>query len=199
MGNLSRKKTERRYTWQDYLTWPDEERWEVINGEAYDMTLSPTERHQRIVINFGSILRTKLSSSPCQVYVAPLDVYLDDLNFVQPDVFVVCDKAKIRDRIYGVPDIVIEVISPATSLKDKREKKTLHERFRVREYIIVHPDEMFIERYSLADDRFKEPDIIGAEEVLNLSFMEGIDIPLWEVFDIAPPEEYQSTSDTAPV
>ncbi|HBI23957.1 MAG TPA: Uma2 family endonuclease [Nitrospiraceae bacterium] len=183
-----KKDAEKRYTWQDYLTWPDEERWEVIDGVAYDMSPSPTERHQRIVLNMGSILRTKLGSNPCKVYVAPLDVYLDDFNFVQPDVMIVCNKEKIKDRIYGPPDMVIEVISPSTSLKDKRIKKALYERFGVKEYILVHPEEMFIERYSLADGKFREPDIFGPQEVLNLTSVEGMDISLWEVFETAPPE-----------
>ena len=183
-----KKDAEKRYTWQDYLTWPDEERWEVIDGVAYDMSPSPTERHQRIVLNMGSILRTKLGSNPCKVYVAPLDVYLDDFNFVQPDVMIVCNKEKIKDRIYGPPDMVIEVLSPSTSLKDKRIKKALYERFGVKEYILVHPEEMFIERYSLADGKFREPDIFGPQEVLNLTSVEGMDISLWEVFETAPPE-----------
>ena len=188
-----KKDAEKRYTWQDYLTWPDEERWEVIDGVAYDMSPSPTERHQRIVLNMGSILRTKLGSNPCKVYVAPLDVYLDDFNFVQPDVMIVCNKEKIKDRIYGPPDMVIEVISPSTSLKDKRIKKALYERFGVKEYILVHPEEMFIERYSLVEGKFREPDIFGPQEVLNLISVEGIDISLWEVFEVSPPETEAST------
>ena len=183
-----KKDADKKYTWRDYLTWPDEERWEVIDGVAYDMSPSPTERHQRIVLNMGSILRTKLGSNPCKVYVAPLDVYLDDFNFVQPDVMIVCNKEKIKDRIYGPPDMVIEVLSPSTSLKDKRIKKALYERFGVKEYILVHPEEMFIERYSLADGKFREPDIFGPQEVLNLTSVEGMDISLWEVFETAPPE-----------
>ena len=183
-----KKDADKKYTWQDYLTWPDEERWEVIDGVAYDMSPSPTERHQRIVLNLGSILRTKLGSNPCKVYVAPLDVYLDDFNFVQPDVMIVCNKEKIKDRIYGPPDMVIEVLSPSTSLKDKRIKKALYERFGVKEYILVHPEEMFIERYSLVEGKFREPDIFGPQEVLNLTSVEGIDISLWEVFEVSPPE-----------
>lgn len=188
MGYQLKKKVDKKYTWQDYLTWPDEERWEVIDGVAYDMTPSPTEGHQRIVINFGGILRTKLGGSPCKVYIAPLDVYLDDFNFVQPDIFVVCEISKIKGKIYGVPDLIIEVLSPSTSLKDKREKKALYERFAVKEYIIAYPEEIFIERYSLIEGKFKEPDILGPEDVLVLHALEGIEIPLWEIFEVEPPE-----------
>jgi len=186
MGQQIKKDAEKKYSWQDYLAWPDEERWEVIDGVAYDMSPSPTERHQRIVLNLGSILRTKLAGNPCKVYVAPLDVYLDDFNFVQPDVFVVCDSNKIKDKIYGPPDLIVEVISPHTSLKDKRTKKHLYEKFGVKEYILFHPEEMFIERYSMIDGKFREPDIFGPQEVLNLTAVEGINISLWEVFEVSP-------------
>lgn len=186
-----KKKAEKKYTWNDYLTWPDEERWEVIDGEAYDMTPSPIARHQRLVSNLNWILKNKIAGGPCVTFVAPLDVYLDDYNFVQPDVFVVCDERKIKDRVYGAPDLIIEVLSPSTSLKDKRKKKTLYEKFGVKEYIIVHPEEMFIERYCLSEGGFKEADIIGAGEVLTLCSIEGIEIPLWEVFEVEPPEKIE--------
>ncbi|OGW59892.1 MAG: hypothetical protein A2V83_06405 [Nitrospirae bacterium RBG_16_64_22] len=177
------KKGQGKFTWQDYLAWPDDERWEVIDGRAYDMTPSPTTRHQRIVGNFFRILANRLSGGACAVFVAPLDVYFDDSNFVQPDVMVVCDKVKIRDRIHGAPDLIVEVLSPATSLKDKREKKSLYERFGVSEYVIVYPEEMFVERYFLADGRYGEADVLGVEDALPMRFLEGVEVSLREVFD----------------
>lgn len=188
MGYPLKKKSEKKYTWNDYLTWPDEERWEVIDGVAYDMSPSPTPRHQIITGNFYRILGNKLEGKQCRPFIAPLDIYLDDYNFVQPDVLVICDEKKIKDRIYGAPDLVIEVLSQPTSLKDKREKRALYERFGVKEYVIVYPEDMFIERYSLHKGRFKEPDIFGSNEVLNLSSLEGIEIRLWEVFEVEPPQ-----------
>ena len=169
MGNLLKKKFVKRFTWQDYLAWPDDERWEVIDGKAYDMSPSPTERHQRIVLNFGSILRAKLAGNPCRVFIAPLDVYFDDYNFVQPDILVVCDEKKIKEKIYGAPDLIIEVLSPATSLKDKREKKALYEKFQVSEYIVIDPEGMIVEKNCLISGRFKGPFILGSTEALRLA------------------------------
>lgn len=179
----------KKYSWDDYLSWPDDERWEVIDGVAYNMTPSPTTRHQRIVGNIFRILGNNLAGTPCVTFVAPLDVIFDEYNFVQPDVFVVCDKEKIKDRIYGAPHLIIEVLSPSTSLKDKREKKRLYEKFGVREYIIVHPEELFIERYALDKDRFNEADLLGSEEILTLNCIDDVTIPLWEIFEVPPPEK----------
>ncbi len=188
MGPQPKQRAGVKYTWQDYETWPDEERWEVIDGEAYDMTPSPTPRHQILAGNFYRKVADRLAGKPCLVFIAPLDVYLDDYNFVQPDVLVVCDQTKVRDRIHGAPDVIVEVLSPSTALKDKREKKVLYERFGVREYVIVHPEELLIERYWLEEGRFKGPDLLGAAEVLALRALEGIEVPLWEVFEVPAPE-----------
>lgn len=188
MGHPSKKEAGVKYTWQDYLTWPDDERWEVIDGKAYAMTPSPSFGHQRLVGNLFAILREQLRGRRCTAAIAPLDVYLDEHNFVQPDVMVVCDPAKIKDRIYGAPDVIIEVLSPSTGLKDKREKKALYERFGVREYILVHPEELFVERYWLEGGTFQGPDLLGAAERLVIRVLGELEISLWEVFEVPPPE-----------
>ena len=189
--SLLKKKSAKVYTWQDYLTWPDDERCEVIDGRAYDMSPSPTPRHQTIAGNFYFIIREKLKGNPCKVFMAPLDVYFDDYNFVQPDVMVVCDENKIRDRIYGAPDLIIEVLSPSTAIRDKREKKALYEKFKVREYIVVDPEGMVVEKNCLISGRYKGPFILGSTEVLRLASLEKLEVPLWEVFEVEAPVPVQ--------
>lgn len=185
-----KQEKEHKFTWQEYLRLPSDERWEAINGEAYNMSPSPTSGHQIVVGNFYRLLSNKITS-PCRVFIAPLDVYLDDYNFVQPDVFVVCDRSKIRDRIYGAPDLIIEVLSFFTAIRDRRLKKDLYERFGVREYIIVHPEEQYIERFFLTvtsplsqETKYSEPEIFGPDEVFTSKAFDGLEIPLWEIFEI---------------
>lgn len=194
MGLAQKKDT--KYTWQDYLGWPDTERWEVIDGTAYNMTPSPSVRHQTLAGNFFSIMDKHLKGKLCRVFVAPLDVYLDDLNFVQPDVMVICDKTKIRDKIYGAPDLIIEILSPATALKDKREKKALYERYGVKEYVIVDPLDQFVERFFLGQDgTYDKGELYGPQEVINLKSLEGLEISLWEVFEVEGPSARQADTD----
>ena len=182
------KQKAEKYTCSDYLTWPDEERWEIVAGVAYNMTPAPGIKHQNVVINFSSYLKQQLKGKPCRPFVAPTDVVLSNHDIVQPDIFVVCDEKKITETdIQGAPDLVVEVLSPATALKDKREKKALYERSAVREYIIIDPIELYLERFVLKGKRYGESEIFGPQEVLPLHTLKGIDITLWEIFEMVAP------------
>jgi Uma2 family endonuclease len=179
-------KTDKKYTYKNYLEWSDDERWELIEGIAYNMTPAPSLRHQTIVMNFSYTLKNKLKDKPCVPFIAPTDVILSEHDVVQPDVIVVCDKKKFTDaNIRGAPDLVIEVLSPATSLKDKREKKACYEKYGIREYIIVDPIENYVERIYLEEGgAYSKGDVFGPEEILPLTSLEGIEISLTEVFEM---------------
>jgi len=179
-------KTDKKCTYKDYLEWPDDERWELIDGVAYTMTPVPSFRHQRIVGNLHTILNVNLRGKPCIPGIAPTDVILSEHDIVQPDIFVVCDKKKITEaNIQGAPDLVVEVISPSTSLKDKREKKACYEKYGVKEYIIIDPVENYVERFYLEEDgTYSKGDIFGPKEVLPLTSLKEIEVALSEVFEV---------------
>jgi Uma2 family endonuclease len=175
-------KREKRYTYKDYLTWPEAERWEVIDGAAYDMSPAPKVKHQNIVSNLHIKLKTH-SANTCYAGIAPTDVVFDEYNVVQPDVFIICDRKKItEDNIQGAPDLIIEVTSPATEVKDRREKKALYEKFGVKEYIIIFPDGEYAERYCLKGDKYGDLEIFNWDETMKLSLF-GIEVNLWEIFE----------------
>jgi Uma2 family endonuclease len=177
------RRLEQKYTYQDYLNWPDDERWEIIDGEAYCMSPSPTIRHQRIVRKLAENLyeaRTRLKG--CEYFVAPTDVVLDEFNVVQPDIFIVCDKSKITENnIQSAPDLIFEIVSKSTAYKDTKIKKDLYERFGVKEYIIVFPDLEIVERYTLENNCYGPPERFNWNEVLKLKIFD-LKIKLWEVF-----------------
>ncbi len=182
------KQYQARYTVADYLSWPDDERCELIAGEVYSMSPAPTIKHQRIAGEFYSQLNQKLKGKSCLPFVAPVDVVLSIDDVVQPDVLVVCDSAKITEKnIQGAPDLVVEVLSPGTALKDMREKKALYERSGVREYVVIDPLEEYVQRFWLQQDGYYgASDVFGLLEVLPLCSLPGIELPLWEIFDINP-------------
>jgi Uma2 family endonuclease len=176
---------DKEFTYTDYLTWPDEERWELIDGRAYNMTPAPTTKHQSLIGNFFGLLRTAVCGASCRCFIAPTDIVLSPRDVVQPDVFVVCDRTKITDaNIQGAPDLVVEVASPSTGLKDKREKKNLYEKHGVREYILIYPSLGCVERFLLGEDGlYGKGDIFGANEMLPLGSLTDITIDLREVFE----------------
>jgi Uma2 family endonuclease len=181
---LASRVEQKKYTYQDYLSWPDEERWEIIDGEAYNMSPAPKVKHQRISRNltwqFGK-QSNKLKG--CEFFEAPTDVVFDEFNVVQPDIFIVCGQNKItEENIQGAPDLIIEITSPATELKDRREKLRLYERFGVKEYIIVFLEREYVERYVLADNKYSAPEIFNWDEKLKLKTFD-IEINLGEVFE----------------
>ena len=110
------KKLNEKYTYQDYLNWPDDERWEIIDGIAYNMSPSPTKKHQKISGNFYFELKRQLKeqNSNCDLYEAPMDVIFDEYNVVQPDIFIVCEKNKNTEYIFEPPVLIIEIASPST-------------------------------------------------------------------------------------
>jgi Uma2 family endonuclease len=184
---------DKTYTYKDYLKWPESERWEILGGSAYDMTPAPTVKHQKIVWKICRIIdRNDEKIGNCTAFSAPTDVVLDEYNIIQPDIFVVCDKNKItEENVRGAPDLIIEVVSPSTEVKDRREKKNLYERFGVREYILVFPEREYAERYYFNEGKYSAPEIFNWDETLKLTVFE-FELNLWEVFERAKPDLNES-------
>jgi len=185
---LTKKKE--KFTYEDYCAWPDEERWELIDGKAYDMSPAPSFEHQTVVGNLFLILGNALRGKPCIPIIAPMDVLLSDWDVVQPDVFVVCDKNKItKQKIQGAPDLAVEVLSPATSKKDRWDKRRLYEKYGVREYILIDTEGRFVERFWLGEDGlYDRGEVFEVKDVLSLKSLPGVEAPLWEVFGVEKPE-----------
>ena len=121
--------TKETYTYGDYLSWPDEERWELIDGIPHSMSPAPSRVHQEISMELARQIANHLIGKNCRVYAAPFDVRLpkggekDEQieTVVQPDLVVVCDESKLDERgCKGPPDLIIEILSPHTAAKDMK-------------------------------------------------------------------------------
>jgi Uma2 family endonuclease len=181
---------EERYSWSDYLAWPEGERYELIDGVAYAMSPAPRRRHQEIS---GEIFRqaaNALSGKPCRVYDAPFDVKLsadqqdEAPTVVQPDITVTCDRSKLTEQgMTGPPDLVVEIVSPDSGLIDRRRKFDLYERFGVTEYWIVDQDESVVEVYQLDTDRsYRRSGVFGPEDTVTAVAVPELVVSLAEVF-----------------
>ncbi|PKL42325.1 MAG: hypothetical protein CVV41_14380 [Candidatus Riflebacteria bacterium HGW-Riflebacteria-1] len=99
------KKKKQGYSYADYLSWDDDRRYEIIDGEVFDMT-SPSFTHQIISMELGRQFANFFEDKSCKVVCAPFDVILSDeairndeiSTVVQPDIMVVCDPKKIEER-----------------------------------------------------------------------------------------------------
>ncbi|MCL2064187.1 MAG: Uma2 family endonuclease [Candidatus Cloacimonetes bacterium] len=143
-----------QYTIDDYISWDDEVRYELINGVAYALS-SPNHKHQRITRRLSTVLDTFLKGKPCELFFAPSDVKLDEHTVIQPDLFVVCDKTKLDGQFTnGAPDFVIEILSPETARKDLLVKHNKYLEAKVREYWIIDPEGETIDVFHLDNENF---------------------------------------------
>jgi len=178
-------KSPRSFTYGDYRHWPEEERWELIDGAAYDMCPAPGRNHQDFVVELSYQIKDFLKGKPCKVYVAPLDVRLPDRNeaddevktVVQPDISVICDRSKLDQAgCRGAPDWIIEILFPAPSHKDQTVKKALYERHGVREYWLVDPESRLLTRYFLEEGRYLPPLVEPADGITPVRVLPGLEI-----------------------
>lgn len=128
------------YTYNDYIALPEDVRAELIDGRFYAMA-APNSKHQIIIGQLYLQLHACTEKQPgCMALLSPMDVMPDedDRTVVQPDIMLLCDRSKLRKgRVFGAPDLVIEVVSPGYRSKDYYIKATKYMMAGVREYWIV--------------------------------------------------------------
>jgi Uma2 family endonuclease len=179
------------FCYGDLKTWPEGERWELIDGQAYAMSPAPRRLHQKLAGYLYRQLAGSLEGKSCEAYISPIDVFLpapdwkkgvDSLDsidlVVQPDIVVVCDQDKLIDEgILGAPELVIEVLSPSTAWKDLTEKRLAFELHKVREYWIVNPDTFEVHIYRLGDGDnagYSLPKVLDLRQGIEVGVLPGI-------------------------
>lgn len=138
-----------------------EELWdETFNGHMVLMSPRPSVNHNRISGNIYRMFANFLEGKTCEVFGDGVDLYLNDKNRFIPDGMIVCNRDIIKqDGVHGVPDFVVEVLSPSTAKNDRRHKKDEYEAAGVREYWIVDPENRSVEVYLLQNGKFVLDDV----------------------------------------
>lgn len=170
-------KKERIYTIEDIYALPDGERAELIDGRIYYMA-APSRTHQKISGFLSRMIGNYIESNhgECEVYAAPFAVFLnnDDINYVEPDISVICDPTKLDDKgCHGTPDWIIEIVSPASKTMDYYTKLFKYRTAGVREYWIVDITKELITVY-----------IFESETMEQYSFGEDVLVGIYEGFSI---------------
>ena len=148
---------------------------QIVNNKLI-MSPAPNSAHQRVSRTIAFQLHQFVEGKGLgEVFYAPFDVYFDEENVYQPDVFfIAADRiAIVKDNVYGTPDLIVEVLSPGSEKMDKIEKKEVYERCGVKEYWIVHPLTKKVIGYKLSGSGFVE---IPSEEGAIVSSLLGITI-----------------------
>lgn len=182
----------RKYTYVDYLAYPDDERWEIIDGVPY-MQSSPSWQHQSISRELLRQFSNYLLRKSCEVFASPFDLRLSDAevkdedvtNVYQPDLVVICDKSKLKGTGYfGIPNLIIEILSPSTAKTDRLLKFNMYEKFGVKEYWIVEPDMKLVSVFILQDNnRYGRPELYTETANVKVSIFPDLVINLDIVFD----------------
>ncbi|HMJ64056.1 MAG TPA: Uma2 family endonuclease [Candidatus Binatia bacterium] len=176
----------KRWTYEDYYALPDDQRYEVIDGELLPMVPSPESDHQKFSRALFRRLDSYVASTKLgELLYAPLDVILNDENIVQPDlVFVRADRVAILERrgIVGAPDLVIEILSPFSVRRDRQRKMRLYAQFGVKEFWIVDPGNHGIEVFTLKSGAY-ELQCKGSERGKIRSNVLGLEFDVAEVIE----------------
>jgi len=198
-GNLAQQPKNGNYTYEDYISWDGEERWELIDGYAYAMAAA-TPEHQDIAFETAVIIRSFLKDKPCKVYMDidvrlyPKEIKRGDLTLVQkdrvlrPDLSVVCDMEQIsKAGCAGAPTLIVEVLSPSTASHDLDEKMHCYLQAGVQEYWIINPDSRTVKRHVLDRDSYIVQFFDETDTLASPAFP-GLEIPLSEIFPAANQE-----------
>ncbi|UOF89119.1 Uma2 family endonuclease [Fodinisporobacter ferrooxydans] len=184
--------SERTYSYQDYVNLSTEERFELIDGVPYNMSPSPSRRHQQILGQLATEFTFYLRGKTCEALIAPFDVRLfangktdDEIrDVVQPDLSVICNPDKLDDKgCKGSPDLIVEILSPSTGKLDRWIKYKLYERAGVREYWLVEPTNSTIEIFTLNEQgRYELHGVYGRGDTVPVGIFEDLAIDLKVIF-----------------
>jgi Uma2 family endonuclease len=179
-----------RYTYDDYLLFPEDGmRHEIIGGEHY-VTAAPNWKHQitasNLQIDIGGFVRRKRLG---RVFPAPFAVKLSNEDVVEPDLLFVSRERSFVEQdqgIFGAPDLVIEILSPSTQKRDETVKHQLYERFGVREYWIVDPLQETVKVYRPAENggyQLAAELSAASKDQLRTPLLPGLAVPLEKIFE----------------
>ena len=165
------------HTVDDIYALPEGERAELIDGKIYYMA-PPSRTHQKLSWKLHQTIANYIDSKDgkCEVYAAPFAVFLnkDDINYIEPDISVICDLSKLDEKgCHGAPDWIIEIVTPGNKPMDYFTKLFKYRNANVREYWIVDPtkEQIMVYRFEM-------------ETMEQYSFAEDVPVGIYDDFSI---------------
>ncbi|MEM9672480.1 MAG: Uma2 family endonuclease [Cyclobacteriaceae bacterium] len=190
---MASTKTVEQVTYQEFLNMeiPEDDNYiyELLNGEIVKYS-APESKHQIASANLhlimgGYVKQKKLG----RVLYAPISVFLDEYNAPQPDLlFVSTQNQEIIQQkgVMGVPDLMVEIVSPGSVVRDRVHKKEIYEQAKVPEYWIVDPKYFTVEVYELTDSGYTLFQDVEGDGTIESKVIEGLKIDIADIFDNEP-------------
>jgi Uma2 family endonuclease len=179
---------DKKITIEEYLAREDFEEgfyYELIEGEIVKKS-APAPRHQNASNNLAFALNQFIRANNLgKIYTAPIDVFFDDFNALEPDIiFIAKERLSIvtENGIEGIPDLVVEILSPGTAHDDRGRKLKVYRRTGVREYWIVDPRSQTIEVYVLLEGEFELTSFATEAGEVQSQVLAGFKTTVAEVF-----------------
>lgn len=178
-------KLARRWTYEDLFSLPEGKRYEIIDGELFEMP-SPAAIHALVLMSLIARFLPLVTSLRGSILTAPLDVFMAGANPVQPDILVLLpDRLDLISTrgIEGAPDLVVEILSPSNPRHDRVTKRELYARGGVREYWLVSPEAAIVEVLVLGEDGAYRTHVrAGGDELVSSVVLPDLGFPASEVF-----------------
>ena len=173
------------WTYEDLFSLPDDgRRYEIIEGELYEMP-APNWDHAVTIMNLILLLAPVVQALGGRVLTAPLDVFFEGADPVQPDIVVLLPESGAMGEgrgVEGPPDLLVEVLSPSNRGHDLLTKRALYARAGVREYWIVDPASQTVEVLTLDRDAFHSLQRASGDDAVISSLLGDGAFPLAAIF-----------------
>ena len=174
-------------TYEDYVCLPDDGKiYEILEGEL-EVTPAPIPRHQDVSRNMEWIVQQYVRREGAgKVYDAPIDVVLDEHNIVQPDIlFISTPRLHIigEKNIQGMPDLIVEILSPSTQRRDRVLKLKTYARHGLAHYWILDPEQETLEAFELEGSTYRLVEALSGKASFEPSLFPGLTIDLAEIWE----------------
>ena len=147
----SKEEYREHYTYEDYKKWEGD--WELIDGTAYAMSPAPTRKHQGLAMQIAVEISNQAEEcEDCEV-LSEVDYKINEDTVLRPDVVLTCGETN-EAYLTKAPEIVVEVISPATAKRDEQYKFGIYEEEKVKYYVLLYPDALVAKVYKNIDGKF---------------------------------------------
>ena len=173
------------YTADDYFLLPENAPYQLINGKLVFMS-APTPNHQEVVLNIAAFLKGYLSQNNVgKVYVSPIDVRFDGKNIIQPDLLFISIKKKhiIQKTINGVPEFVVEILSPSTENYDRNHKLPLFGKHGVEECWLISLKAEEVEVYHNKNNEMQLTQKAQKQDTIKSLAIKGFEMEVSRIFE----------------